>query len=231
MYIYTYICIYIYVYIYIHIYIYIYIHIFKRFKAACCFCCCSARLLSVGLGHVVTPGSRPVEPEWHVDMTICPVRQLLYTQGCVVLNTAPQLVEPSVHQADTKICYSHVELKRINLLQGMLHQCCKSPLYKLMACSFFASAVSRRCWWLQTSYWIRGCVGLSHVGVPVALIFIIFHLSLHATVGVVAPGVDLCHILIVVRAVAAPACCHLSLLRVPHTLELGSSPLLSPDAQ
>ena len=90
---------------------------------------------------------------------------------------------------------------------------------------FVASAVSRRCWWLQTSYWIRGCVGLSHVGVPVALIFIIFHLSLHATVGVVAPGVDLCHILIVVRAVAAPACCHLSLLRVPHTLELGSNPL------
>ena len=94
----------------------------------------------------------------------------------------------------------------------------------------FASAISRRCWWLQTSYWIRGCVGLSHVGVPVALIFIIFHLSLHATVGAVAPGVDLCHILIVVRAVAAPAC-YLSLLRVPHTLELGSSPLLSPDAQ
>ena len=116
---------------------YIYTHIFKIFKAACRFCCCSARLLSVWLGPVVTPGSRPVEPECHVDMTKCPVPQLLYTQGRVVLNTAPQLVEPSVHQADTKICYSHVELKRINLLQGMLHQCCKSPLYKLMACSFF----------------------------------------------------------------------------------------------
>ena len=45
----------------------------------------------------------------------------------------------------------------------------------------------------------------SHVGVPVALIFNIFHLSLlHATIGVVAPGVDLCHILIVVKAVAGP---------------------------
>lgn len=45
----------------------------------------------------------------------------------------------------------------------------------------------------------------SHVGVPVALIFNIFHLSLlHATIGVVAPGVDLCHILIVVKVVAGP---------------------------
>ena len=42
--------------------------IMKRFKAACCLCCCSARLLSVGLGPGVTPGSRPAEPECHVDM-------------------------------------------------------------------------------------------------------------------------------------------------------------------
>ena len=58
----------------------------KRFKAVCCLCCCSARLLSVGLGPVVTPGSRPVEPEGHIGMTKCTVAQLLCTQGCVVLN-------------------------------------------------------------------------------------------------------------------------------------------------
>ena len=45
----------------------------KRFKAVCCLCCCSARLLFVGLGPVVTPGSRPVEPEGHVGMTKCAV--------------------------------------------------------------------------------------------------------------------------------------------------------------
>ena len=81
----VYICIYIYISLH-----YITYHTFtSRCKETCCLCCCSSRLLPVGLGPVVTLGSRPVEPECHVGMTTCTVAQLLYTLGCVVLSTAP----------------------------------------------------------------------------------------------------------------------------------------------
>ena len=47
----------------------------EKIKAACCLCCCSARLLSVGLGPVVTPGRLKTcctrMSCWHDQMYSC----------------------------------------------------------------------------------------------------------------------------------------------------------------
>ena len=87
--------------------IYIYIYYLKRFKAACCLCCAVRAFCLLGSDLLsLQAGSRPVEPECHVGMTKCTVAKLVYTQGCVVLDTAPQLVELYVHHADTNVLFT-----------------------------------------------------------------------------------------------------------------------------
>ena len=127
-----------YIYMYIYIYVYIYIHTYSKYSrqpvvsavAVRAFCLFGSDLLSPQAQGLLNQNAMLTWP--NVQYHNCCTRK-----GALSLTRPLSLLNPLFIRLIQKICYSHVELKRINLLQGMLHQCCKSPLYKLMACSFF----------------------------------------------------------------------------------------------